>query len=378
MSKDTLRLLRDKIEDLDSALLKLLNERAGISVRIGALKAENSLSIYDRSREASIFGRLGEQNRGPLGKGQVYRIFSEILKASRQIQAGVKSPDPEWPGPSVAACNTFSPGALTAVYGILGNPVGQSMSPAMHNAAFRQVGIDAVYLPFEVSHIEEAISGMKALGIKGASVTHPFKTVMLKLIDHTDDTARRIGAVNTLLFTGAGIRGANTDWVGAVTCLENLLPIAGHKFVVLGAGGAARAVVFGVMSKGGQVIVVNRSANKGRALAEEFGCGFFPLVRIRQVQGDCLVNTTPVGMYPNVEQMPVPANVLTGYKAVADVVYNPFKTKLLMEAETAGCSVAGGFDMFLFQGIEQFRLWTGKEPPVELMREVVLERLRAS
>ncbi|MBW1897366.1 MAG: shikimate dehydrogenase, partial [Deltaproteobacteria bacterium] len=154
------------------------------------------------------------------------------------------------------------------------------MSPLMHNVAFRRVGIDAVYLPFEVADLKAAVSGMKALGIKGASVTHPFKTQILEFIDEIDDTARKIGAVNTLVFGKDGIKGTNTDWIGAVKCLETLLPIEGHRFVVLGAGGAARAVVFGVMSKGGEVTVINRSAEKGQALAEEFHCRFAPLSEI--------------------------------------------------------------------------------------------------
>jgi shikimate dehydrogenase len=256
--------------------------------------------------------------------------------------------------------------------------VAHSMSPRMHNAAFRFLGIDAIYLPFEVEDLHHAVAGMKALGIKGASVTHPFKTQIFGLIDEVDDTAERIGAVNTLVFHTERIRGTNTDWVGAVRGLETLLPIRGHTFVVIGAGGAAMAVVFGVTSKGGEVIVVSRSEEKGRALAEEFDCAFVPLSKIESAHGDCLVNTTPVGMYPKSDEMPVPKRVLGAYKAVADVIYNPLKTKLLREAEATGATVASGFEMFVFQGTEQFKIWTGQEPPVELMKHVVLEALRQS
>jgi shikimate dehydrogenase len=154
-----------------------------------------------------------------------------------------------------------------------------------------------------------------------------------------------------------------------------LLPIEDHKFVVIGAGGAARAVVFGVTTKGGEAVVVNRSEEKGRALAEEFDCAFVSLSEIESTRGDCLVNTTPIGMYPEENEMPVPKGVLGSFKAVADVIYNPFKTMLLREAEAAGCMVASGFEMFLLQGTEQFRIWTEKEAPAELMRNLVLERL---
>lgn len=372
MSKDSLDQLRRKIEDLDIALLKLLNERAVVASQIGRLKVENGLGIYDHRREASIFKYLAEKNQGPLKDSEINRIFYEIISVSRALQSDMASDDPE----TQLRIDTGVLSGSTAVYGILGNPVGQSMSPRMHNAAFRFLGIDAIYVPFEVEDLPGAVAGMKALGIKGASVTHPFKTEIFGLIDEIDETAQRIGAVNTLVFGKEQIRGTNTDWVGAIRCLEALVPIEGHRFVVIGAGGAARAVVFGLTSKGGKAIVAGRSEEKGRALAEEFDCAFVPLSEIEGANGDCLVNTTPVGMHPKEDEMPVPTHLLGKYKAVADVIYNPLKTKLLMEAEAAGCTVASGFEMFVFQGTEQFKIWTGKEPPVELMKHVVLERLQ--
>ncbi len=137
-------------------------------------------------------------------------------------------------------------------------------------------------------------------------------------------------------------------------------------------------MVYGVVIKGGEAIVVGRSEEKGHTLAKEFDCTFVPLSEIESAHGDCLVNTTPVGMYPKEDEMPVPTHILGTYKAVADVIYNPLKTKLLREAEAAGCMVAGGFEMFVFQGTEQFHIWTGQEPPVEIMRSVVLEKLTSS
>jgi shikimate dehydrogenase len=375
MSKDTLDKLRGKIEGLDVTLLKLLNERAAVSADIGKLKVEDGLSVYDHSREESIFRYLAQHNQGPLSISDIYRIFSAIISISRKLQSNVGGDGSESQIKSAVASDTPVPSGNTALYGILGKPVAHSMSPLMHNAAFRFLDIDAVYLPFEVEDLQGAVAGMKALGVKGASVTHPFKREIFALIDEVDDIAEKIGAVNTLVFEADAIRGTNTDWLGAVRCLEALLPIEGHTFVVLGAGGAARAVLFGVTTKGGEAIVVNRSEQKGRALAEEFGCTFVPLAEIESARGDCLVNTTPVGMFPEEDHMPVPKPVLGAFKAVADVIYNPLKTMLLSEAEATGCEVASGFEMFVFQGTEQFKIWTGKEPPVELMRNLVLERL---
>jgi shikimate dehydrogenase/chorismate mutase-like protein len=371
MSNESLDQLRNRIEDLDMAILKLLNERAVVSSQIGRLKVENGLNIYDHDREASIFRYLAEQNRGPLKDSEVNRIFYEIISASRQLQSDMAEGDPE----RRMRAGTEMLSGSTSVYGVLGNPVGHSMSPRMHNAAFKFLGIDAVYLPFEVKDLQSAVSGMKALGIKGASVTIPFKTEIFGLIDDIDDTAEKIGAVNTLVFGEERVQGTNTDWAGAVRCLEAMLPIEGHRFLVVGTGGAARAVVYGVVSKGGEAVVVGRSEEKGRALAEAFECDFIPLDKIANTHGDCLVNTTPVGMHPEEDAMPVSPHILGTYKAVADVIYNPLKTKLLREAETAGCKTASGFEMFVFQGAEQFHIWTGQEPPVELMRSIVLEKL---
>jgi shikimate dehydrogenase len=375
MSKNALDKMRRKIEDLDVALLKLLNERATVSADIGRLKMEDGLSVYDHRREESIFRYLAQHNQGPLRIADIYRIFSAIISISRKLQSSAGEDDAESRVKSAVESNMRVPSGITSLYGILGNPVAHSMSPLMHNAAFRFLDIDAVYLPFEVQDLQGAVAGMKALAVKGASVTHPFKRQIFALIDEIDDTAEKIGAVNTLVFGTDGVLGTNTDWVGAVRCLEALLPIEDHKFVVIGAGGAARAVVFGVNNKGGEAIVVNRSEKKGRALAEEFDCPFVPLAELESARGDCLVNTTPLGMYPKEGQMPVPKRVLGAYKAVADVIYNPLKTLLLREAEAAGCKVASGFEMFVFQGTEQFKIWTGKEPPVELMRNLVLKRL---
>jgi shikimate dehydrogenase len=374
MSEKALQILRQQIDTVDRALLKLLNERANVSVQIGKLKAEKSLEVYDGAREARVLGHVAEDNPGPLTPAQVTTIFHEILRVSRELQAGDGTSEHR-----EHAANRTPPALseITSVYGILGNPVAYSMSPVMHNAAFAQAGIRAVYLPFEVEDLEGAVAGMRALGIKGASVTHPFKTRILKLLDEVDETAGRIGAVNTLVFRPDAIRGTNTDWVGAVKCIETLFPIEGRRFVVLGAGGAARAVVFGILKQGGQVTVVNRSRARGEALADEFSCQFVPFSEIESIRGDGLVNTTPVGMGPSVEEMPIPKGVLKHFTGVADAIYNPFKTRLLREAEAAGCAVASGFEMFLYQGTAQFKIWTGKEPPVELMRDVVLERLQA-
>ncbi|MBW2107926.1 MAG: shikimate dehydrogenase [Deltaproteobacteria bacterium] len=273
------------------------------------------------------------------------------------------------------SCGPWPLSGRTRVFCIIGSPVSHSMSPAMHNTAFECLALDAVYVPFEVTDLSRAVRGLVALGIQGASVTIPFKEAIMDLVDEVDETAAKIGAVNTLVIEKGTIKGTNTDWIGAQRCLEDLLPIRGHRFVVLGAGGAARAVLYAVTRQGGEAVVVNRSVKKGRALADEFGVTFFPFTAIDRINADCLVNTTPVGMHPYEHESPVSDTVVRRYEAVVDVIYNPLKTLLLAQAEAAGCGVASGVEMFVYQGVKQFELWTGQKAPVERMKEAVYNRL---
>jgi len=245
----------------------------------------------------------------------------------------------------------------------------------MHNAAFRYLDMNAVYVPFEIDDLAGALVGLKSLKIRGASITHPFKEKIITLIDAVDDTAEAIGAVNTLVLSDDLVKGTNTDWIGVIRTIETLIHIEGHTFTVLGAGGAARAAVYGIIRQGGQVVVVNRSEIKGRLLAAEFNTSFVPLSRLKEVRTDCLINTTPVGMYPHVNVSPVPEDVLPEFGAVVDLIYNPFQTQLLKQAQSHGCKTASGLEMFVHQGMEQFTLWTGVDPPAQLMKDVVYRRL---
>jgi len=171
------------------------------------------------------------------------------------------------------------------------------------------------------------------------------------------------------------LAGYNTDWLGFIQALKDKTDIAKKTFVVIGAGGAARAAVYGIKKEGGRPILVNRSRDTGRALAKRFGCAFYPLSAIGKIKADGLINTTSVGMYPRVNQSPVDATVLTNYQVVMDVIYNPLKTRLLRDAEARGLQTISGLEMFVRQGALQLKLWTGKDAPLALMRKTVRERL---
>jgi shikimate dehydrogenase len=195
-------------------------------------------------------------------------------------------------------------------------------------------------------------------------------------LDHVEESARRIGAVNTIANEGGRLTGHNTDWRGLVFGLREGLEIKGNEFAILGAGGTARAAAFGILKEGGVPMILNRGVERGEALARELGCQFLPLSEIGKVEADCLINATPVGMAPNTDEIPVPRACLGRFPWVMDIIYNPLKTRLLREAEKAGCRVLHGVGMFVHQGAEQIRIWTGMEPPRAQMKEVVLKVLR--
>lgn len=258
---------------------------------------------------------------------------------------------------------------------LLGNPVQHSLSPLIHNVALHEMNINETYSACCIQDIGSAIRGMKALNIRGASVTIPFKVEVMRYLDDIDEDAREIGAVNTIINNKGKIAGANTDWLGIIMTLREEIEIKGNTFMIVGAGGTARAAVYGIIKEGGLPVLVNRTLSKAKSIAEHFGCPFYPLSEISRLKADGLINTTPVGMHPDILKSPVPKEVLKKYKYVMDVIYNPLNTKLLKDAAAQGCRVFSGADMFVHQGAQQLRLWTKKEPPVALMKKMVLERL---
>jgi shikimate dehydrogenase len=261
------------------------------------------------------------------------------------------------------------------IYALIGNPVGHSLSPLMHNLAYEKMDINARYVAFCVENLRDAFYGIRALKIMGVSVTVPFKVEVMQYLDEVEEEAFQIGAVNTIMNEQGRLKGTNTDWLGIVLALQGSMDIRGRNFAVLGAGGTARAALFGIIKEGGLPVVVNRTEEKGRSLAREWDCPFCLLSDIGRIRADCLINTTPVGMYPGIGASPLPPEVLGNFRRVMDVIYNPLQTKLMEDAGKAGCAVLSGLEMFVHQGAEQIRLWTGLEPPRALMREAVINRL---
>jgi shikimate dehydrogenase len=259
----------------------------------------------------------------------------------------------------------------TVLYGILGNPVTHSLSPAMHNAALAASGIDAVYLPFPAPDIAAAITGIRGLGVQGVSVTIPHKEAVMELLDSIDSVAEKIGAVNTVINIDGILTGLNTDWLGATRALEEEIDLSGATVVILGAGGSARAIGFGLLERRAGIVLCSRTESRGRALADELGCPWISLEDTENLQGDILINATSVGMVPHIDKSPLPEGIVTRFRVVMDIVYAPMKTRLLQEAEANGCTIINGLEMLLYQGVAQFELWTGKIAPVVVMREAL-------
>ncbi|MDS0293604.1 shikimate dehydrogenase [Halogeometricum luteum] len=262
------------------------------------------------------------------------------------------------------------------VFGLLGNPVGHSLSPPMHEAAYDRLGMDARYVTFEPApeDLRAAVEGADALGIRGLNVTIPFKQEMLELVE-PDELAARIGAVNTVDFGDGTPRGYNTDAAGVRRSFAHHdVPLEGRDAVVVGAGGAGRAASFALADAGASVHVANRTAERATELAADVpgatGGGLDTLDRL--ADADLLVNATSVGMES--DETPVSADRLHDGLAVLDAVYTPVETRLLREAAAAGATTIDGAWMLLFQGVEAFERWTGRDAPVDAMNDA----LRAS
>ena len=260
--------------------------------------------------------------------------------------------------------------STTALCGIILHPAGHTRSPAMHNAAFAALDLDAAYFAFDVpeDQLAAAIAGARALGLRQLAVSIPHKRNVMKHLDEIEETARAIGAVNTVTRRGDRLVGDNTDWQGAMQALEREGELAAARAVVLGAGGTARAVTYGLLQKGATVTVLNRTVSKAESLASDLGATQAgPLETLKATPHDILINTTSVGLRSN--ESPVPAEALRKNTIAMDAVYAPEKTRFLKDAELAGARTIGGKWMLVYQAALQLKLWSNQEAPIETMAE---------
>jgi shikimate dehydrogenase len=266
--------------------------------------------------------------------------------------------------------------SLKKVCCLIGDPVEHSLSPLIHNAGYQALGMDYVYLPFLAKDFKQAIAGIRGLGIRGASVTMPYKTMAMEYVDKFDQLALATGAVNTIVNNDGVLTGYNTDYHGAVKALE-ATPLEGKKAVIVGGGGAATAIALGVKRGGARLVILNRTEKKAKKLAEMLDAeDSGSLKKLKEVaSADILINATSVGMWPKTDETIIPKKFLHDGLTVFDIVYNPRETKLLAEAREKGCAVIYGYKMFLYQAAMQFELFTGHEPPLDVMESVLSQAL---
>ncbi len=262
----------------------------------------------------------------------------------------------------------------TQLYCIFGNPVRHSKSPAIHNACFQNHHINAVYLAFEINEISKSVTSLKTLKIQGASITMPFKESIMDYLDWIDDDALNIGAVNTVKNKDGKLLGYNTDHQAAIVPLKPF-GIKDKKVCLIGAGGAAQAVAYGIHKEKGNLVIINRDIDRGERLALKYDADFIhrtEIDKLGMIKADIIINTTSIGMYPDIENIAFPIQYIESHMVVMDIIYNPLKTKLLYEAKQKGCTTIDGLSMFLHQGEAQFKLWTGITPDIKRMRQALI------
>jgi shikimate dehydrogenase len=278
----------------------------------------------------------------------------------------------------------------TRVCGVIGDPIEHTLSPTIQNAAFNHLKLDFVFLAFHVTaaELENAMRGMRGLGIHGLNVTMPHKSTIINHLDTVDSAVQFLGSANTILNKDGTLSGFNTDGVGALnTIRENGINLSDKKVLLLGAGGAAKAIAFSFAQEAGSICILNRAPEKAAVLADALNCVFgtkvmggalsSSAVQDNVQDADILVNATSVGMHPHVDQSLVAPQWLKSDLAVMDIVYNPVETKLAKDAKAAGAKVISGVEMLIYQGAASFKIWTGKSAPIEVMRKAALTKLGA-
>lgn len=274
----------------------------------------------------------------------------------------------------------------TKICGIIGNPIEHTLSPKMHNAAFQALGLDYVYLAFRVESaaLRNAVEGLRSMNLSGVNVTIPHKVEIIPLLDEMASLAQKIGAVNTVVNTKGVLKGYNTDAGGFLRALiaRDVAP-EGKRVVILGAGGAARAISFALAERGASLVIANKTIDHAKAcvskIREHFGTAVEALVLNRANletalrDANIIVNATSLGMSPNINETPMPGELIRPGMVVFDIVYTPVETRFLSEARKAGATIIDGLDMLVEQGALAFELWTGVKAPTKIMKQALLE-----
>ena len=330
--------------------------------------------LEKHSHEHSLIGLcMGEQ-------GVISRLL--CVRAGSQFTFGALNPGEETARGQLTARvlrDTFridQVDAATRVYGVAGDPVAHSLSPSMLNTAFRRENVNAVYLPLHAKAMNDLLACIRDIPIAGLSITMPYKEQVLKHLDKTDPWTTKVGACNTLVRGQDGkLFGFNTDVNGVVRPLEVRIRLQGARILVLGAGGAARAAVFGLKERGAEVYILNRTAGPAQKLAKQARAKFINRTMLKKLEFEVIINATPAGMEGNRDPLPLAEQEMKA-RYFFDMVYTPTETRMIKMARARGMHVIPGSEMFVQQGARQFEIWTGKPAPEEEMLRVVVHALR--
>lgn len=341
--------------------------------------------LHDNLKMFDLLKRAKQENKKLIGLcmgdlGEISRVLSPLFGGFLtfgSLETGQESAPGQMPAKTLKDIYRVNTARSDfKIYGVIGNPVSKSQGYLVHNKAFEEKGSSDIYVSFRVDNVEKFFHGYKDF-FSGLSVTMPAKEQIIPLLDRIDETAGKIGAVNTVVKEGSDWVGYNTDCSGAISALEACTTLQGKNILILGSGGTAKAIGYGVKEKGGRLTVTyNKNKERGESLAKELGCDLVYArdAGIRPI--DVLINCSPVGMSPNVNESPFPARDFKEGMVVFESVYNPLETRLLREAKAAGCTVIPGSELFINQAARQFELWTGQSAPIDTMREVLLKKLK--
>ena len=393
--------------------IETLRELPGQTARSFPIPAKILLSFHDFQRTPPLPRRLVHARRGEADAIKIAALaltISDSLRLLRLAHASndiVSAPMGEIGLPArllalregsalayAPVCHATAPGQVsldhfkrlyradaithkTKIYGVIGNPVGHSLSPLLHNAGFVAAKCDASYLPFLVENLKEFLQAIPEFGLRGFSVTIPHKQTIVKHLADCEPMANKIGAVNTVAVgKDGGLRGSNSDYLGVLRALKGKLALRDSRVLIFGAGGSARAAAFALADAGAEVLICARRESAARELARDCGAQVIARKHLTSACFEAVVNATPVGMYPQAGNSPLSPRELN-CKIVLDLIYRPLRTQLLKIAAAKRIRVISGVEMFLAQGFAQWELWMGKAAPEAAMRRVVMAQLHA-
>ncbi|MBT4539942.1 shikimate dehydrogenase [Candidatus Woesearchaeota archaeon] len=389
---DNINDVLEEIKSTDADIIKIAcmgNSAVDNIIMFNLIEKTKSMNNGDKQKEmiGIVMGRHGKISRALSG---IFGGFiSTFVPVCKDIDNKTSVPSENQSAPGQISIEQIKEIQQRLVFQkvclLIGDPVAHSMSSIMHNAAFEKVGLDIVYETkcVKADELKNTVKNLRSSNITGFNITIPHKQNIINELDEIDSVAKQIGAVNSVLNENGKLKGFNTDWLGALKAIEEKLESEGNnlkdmKVVLVGAGGAGRAITYAMSSvgiKGDNLIIMSKKKEDADKLADEFNGKSVDISELNNIKADLLINATPVGMHPNINDTITTSNTLKNFKIVFDIVYNPLKTRLLREAEEAGCKTIDGLKMLVHQGAAAFELWIGEKPDVDLMYDVVKKEL---